>query len=443
MFNDISKEWIKLLDTEEFRKNILPTIEKVPNLAPKLDDVFNFARLTPLDSIGVIILGQDPYPKNGDAHGLAFSCTNGIPASLANIFKCLENNKLITKPAHGNLTAWAKQGILLINTALTTVQNVPTMHVDLWSKYINNLIPSIVACLKYKTVVLLWGKHAMGKSHLFSSDKTIVLTFTHPSPLAQSTRSFMDCPHFGLVNIFRRMYGYTAINWNVTFNQDENKSDEKALTWSKPVEVRKNVYKYGDQIFTKDVAEKFNLDEKTWVVFTDGSCYPNNSTAECKGGYAALFAIGSAHELVLYGNLHTRNVYASNQRAEGMAILQTMEFLKNHITLWNKCIIITDSMFWIEMIQNYMPGWDPDTFAQKKNPDITTAMWALYKELTVDKTITMLHIKSHGKNNWDKQPLGSYERYCYIQNAYVDQMANYARENIKSGEFEYDVALNA
>jgi uracil-DNA glycosylase len=141
---NVPTEWRTLLETKELNK-ILSTIEGT-SFTPPITNIFEFAKLTPLDKIKVVIVGQDPYPRAGDAHGLAFSCLTGIPASLKNIYKCLLANKLITDiPTDGNLEYWAKQGVLLINMSLTTLVGKPNSHMQLWINYTKNLLSTLSA----------------------------------------------------------------------------------------------------------------------------------------------------------------------------------------------------------------------------------------------------------------------------------------------------------
>lgn len=398
----VSDEWRKLIVNEELYKvfSVLPK----KNVVPPVENIFEFTKLTDLSKIKVVIVGQDPYPKAGDAHGLAFSCLTGVPASLKNIYKCLLKHKLINEiPNTGNLEYWAKQGVLLINTSLTVKIGKPNSHAKFWDIYFNTLISNIS---KIKPLIfMLWGNNARIRAqHL--SDKAIVYEWTHPSPLAQSKQSFSDCPHFSDANKALFKLGSEPIDWNVDPPQGE-------------VEI------------------SFGAGPKTQVVFTDGSCYPNKVSPAAIGGYASAFALGSMKDTVLYGSIPNRPHFASNQRAEGYAILKVLEYLTNHLNEFDECIIVADSEFWIKMFEIYMPKWvDSDCFDEKKNPDMTKKLWGLYQELTDEhmKTIKFRHVKSHDKEGWSKYPEDSYEYFCYVNNHYVDELASYARTTVEVGK---------
>ena len=399
---DVSPEWRNLLDTP----GLVDILDKIKNtrFTPPANNIFEFAKLTKLSDIKVVIIGQDPYPRAGDAHGLAFSCLTGVPASLKNIYKCLHKSKLIDEiPVDGNLEYWAAQGVLLINRSLTTLIGRPNAHSELWEEYTKNLV-SVLSNRK-PLIFMLWGNNARELSD-YIAEKSIVYEWAHPSPLAQSKQPFVNCPHFLDANKLLIKLGSEPINW----------------TTSEP----KN-----------EIELAFGGDSKTQVVFTDGSCFPNNSSPEARGGYAASFALGTMKDTIIYGNLDTKAVYATNQRAEGVAMLKVFEHLINNIDEFETCIVVSDSEFWIKMFEQYMPSWArTNKFDEKKNPDLTKAMWDIYKKLTVehDKTIQFRHMKSHGKDRWQNKPVGSYEYFCFVNNQYVDELAGFARSDLKPGE---------
>jgi uracil-DNA glycosylase len=418
----ISVEWLKILDPDA-----LPPIfdELKGAVVPPMDKVFEFARLTELKNIKVVIIGQDPYPKIGDAHGLAFSCLTGIPASLKNIFKCLLKNKLIEEiPSHGNLEYWAKQGVLLLNRSLTTVVGKPNAHADLWESYTTGLVRRLSAMKPL--VFMLWGNNAKSlNDESIINKKSIVLTWSHPSPMAQSHQSFIECDNFSVANKTLIKLGREPIDWNVDPPQNE-------------VEIA------------------FGTSAKTQVIFTDGSCYPNKVSPAAVAGYAAAFVLGSFKDTVLYGNIPNKPIFASNQRGEGYAMLKTFEFLLEHINEWEDAIIVSDSDFWIKMHETYMPAWSrrggEEAFDEKKNPDLTKALWKVYSELVNDndKSITFRHVKSHDKLGWSKFPEESYEFFCHTNNDYVDRLATFARTELKPGQdvieeanYEEDTEKNA
>jgi len=174
------------------------------------------------------------------------------------------------------------------------------------------------------------------------------------------------------------------------------------------------------------------------IVFTDGSCNPNNKSPKSRGGYAVYFASGHMNGTVVVGNLDI-SVYASNIRAEGYAIIRTLELVDLSEPI-NKLIIITDCEFWINMVETYMPKWR--TFDDKANPDMTKRMWMIYNKVIKKCEVKFMHVKSHNKSGWKSFKQGSFERYCYEKNEYVDKLCSSARINLKPGEENQSYNLN-
>ncbi len=399
MFSNISNEWLNIIKTAEL-DNILNEIQDIPTVPPK-EQIFEFARLTPFDKIKCVIIGQDPYPTPGNAHGLAFSCLNGIPASLRNIYKCLLKQKLIKDlPDTGDLTSWAEQGVLLLNTALTTTPGKSFTHKVLWSKYTRDLITKISELRPI--VFILWGDAAKSlRDHI--NHIAVVFEWGHPSPIARNS-NFINCTNFKDTNTALTKLGDKPIDWRI------------------------GVVKI-DTMFG---------DNRTHVLFTDGSCFPNKACPESVGGYAAVFAHGVFKDVLFYGNIENNIEFATNQRAEGLAILHGMQYLQDtsRIDLWDKLIIITDSQFWIDMFEKYMPSWqNGNKFLEKKNPDLTVKLWDVYLLLLkAKKNISFRHVRSHDKAGWSAASHDSYEYFCFINNDYVDKIAEFARKNIKRGK---------
>lgn len=174
--------------------------------------------LTPLESVRVVILGQDPYHGPGQAHGLAFSVLEGtkIPPSLVNIFKELESDLGLARPAHGNLTKWAKQGVLLLNNTLTVQAGQAGSHAGRGWDAITDACVEAVAARGEPTVFILWGSHARKKAGrvkgLGAGEHHLVLTSPHPSPLSAHGGFFGSRP-FSQANAFLEAQGRGAIDW--------------------------------------------------------------------------------------------------------------------------------------------------------------------------------------------------------------------------------------
>ena len=177
---------------------------------PKAPNVFEAFRLTPPEKVRVVILGQDPYHGEGQAHGLAFSVPPEIklPPSLRNIFKEIGNEN----PKSGCLNHWARQGVLLLNTVLTVEKKKPLSHRKKgWEEFTDSVI-KILNHQKQPIIYLLWGKPAQEKQKLISNPLHTTLTSVHPSPLS-AYRGFLGCGHFQKVNEILRSQGERPIDW--------------------------------------------------------------------------------------------------------------------------------------------------------------------------------------------------------------------------------------
>ena len=176
--------------------------------------------LTPLDAVKVVILGQDPYHGPGQAHGLAFSVQDGVkvPPSLVNIFKELESDLCLPRPSHGNLSQWARQGVLLLNAALTVADGQPASHQGKGWEEITDAVVAAVAAKAEPCVFMLWGGHAKKKAAsvagLGPQSRHLVLTAPHPSPLSAHTGWF-GSGHFGKANMFLEAHGRGAVDWRI------------------------------------------------------------------------------------------------------------------------------------------------------------------------------------------------------------------------------------
>lgn len=179
-------------------------------------DVFNAFTFTPFERVRVVILGQDPYHGPGQAHGLSFSVPQGVkaPPSLVNIFKEIERDLGIARPDHGNLEHWAKQGVLLLNAMLTVEQSNAGSHQRKgWESFTDAAIERLNH-QREGVVFLLWGSYAQKKGALIDSEKHLVLTAPHPSPLS-AHRGFLGCGHFSQTNAYLQMRGQQPIDWSL------------------------------------------------------------------------------------------------------------------------------------------------------------------------------------------------------------------------------------
>lgn len=166
--------------------------------------------------VKVVILGQDPYHGAGEACGLAFAVQRGvrIPPSLRNIYRELEDSLGIALPSHGDLSAWSRQGVLLLNTVLTVAADRAGSHRSLGWQTLTDQLLEAVSSAPGKRVFLLWGKDAHAKRHLFDDRRHLVLCASHPSPLS-AWRGFLGCGHFRLANAWLIEQGQLPVNWGL------------------------------------------------------------------------------------------------------------------------------------------------------------------------------------------------------------------------------------
>jgi uracil-DNA glycosylase len=217
----IEASWKEALQSEFSKPYFLQIVttlrtEKLSNkiIYPPGSLIFNAYNTTPLSQIKVVIIGQDPYHGPDQAHGLSFSVQEGIPAppSLVNIYKELNADIGMPIPNHGNLTAWAKQGVFLLNASLTVRSAEPMSHAKIgWAEFTDATIKKISEKTS-NTVFLLWGKFAQEKQPLIDETRHLVLKAAHPSPLS-AHNGFFGCKHFSKTNDYLRANGKTVINW--------------------------------------------------------------------------------------------------------------------------------------------------------------------------------------------------------------------------------------
>lgn len=186
--------------------------------------IFNAFQLTPFPEVKAVILGQDPYHNPGQAHGLSFSVLPGIkpPPSLVNIFKEMKTDLGITMPANmGDLTHWAKQGVLLLNAVLTVRANEPASHAKLGWMTFTDAVISKISAEKKGVVFLLWGKFAQDKQVLIDETRHFVLKAAHPSPFS-ADKGFFGCRHFSKTNALLTQQGCTPIDWTLPLSAQES-----------------------------------------------------------------------------------------------------------------------------------------------------------------------------------------------------------------------------
>lgn len=183
---------------------------------PPEEDVFAALHLTPYEKVSVLILGQDPYHDDEQAHGLCFSVRKGIamPPSLLNIFKELQSDMGCKMPNHGNLTHWAEQGVLLLNAVLTVQAHRANSHKDMGWETFTDAVISAVNAKAEPVVFVLWGSYARKKAALIDQSRHIVIESPHPSPLS-AHRGFFGSRPFSRINAALRRVGRPEIDWQI------------------------------------------------------------------------------------------------------------------------------------------------------------------------------------------------------------------------------------
>lgn len=183
---------------------------------PPGGDIFAAFAHTPFEAVKVVILGQDPYHGPGQAHGLSFSVPPGVrpPPSLGNIYKELQRDLGIVPPAHGCLSAWADQGVLLLNSVLTVEQGAASSHRDRgWEGFTDRVVAELDAHREH-LVFMLWGAYAQRKGRLIDRQRHCVLSSVHPSPLS-AHRGFIGCGHFSAANAYLAAHGQDPVDWQL------------------------------------------------------------------------------------------------------------------------------------------------------------------------------------------------------------------------------------
>lgn len=218
----ITNDWQKPLEVE-FKKPYYKDLYKKVleeyrsrQIFPNPDDIFNAFHLTPLKDVKVVILGQDPYHNDGQAHGLCFSVKPDVevPPSLVNIYKELQDDLGCRIPNNGYLVKWAKQGVLMLNTVLTVRAHQANSHRGIgWEQFTDAVIRAVDAQDR-PIVFLLWGRPAQMKKSMLHNPKHLILEAPHPSPLS-AYRGFFGCKHFSQTNAFLEKNGLAPIDWQI------------------------------------------------------------------------------------------------------------------------------------------------------------------------------------------------------------------------------------
>ncbi len=217
----ITEEWDNVLESEFSTQGYLSLRQFLKKeysertIYPSMYDIFNSMKKTPFSGVKVVLLGQDPYHNQGQAMGLSFSVPKGIaiPPSLINIYKEIKAETGLDMPSHGDLTGWAEQGVLLLNSVLTVREHQANSHKGQgWEAFTDSIIKKI-SDKKEHVVFLLWGANARSKKALIDREKHLILECAHPSPLS-AYNGFFGCGHFNKTNEYLTSHGASPIDWS-------------------------------------------------------------------------------------------------------------------------------------------------------------------------------------------------------------------------------------
>lgn len=218
----IGNDWDKVLESvwnsEGFKKfmKVVDTEYKKHTCYPEYNNIFNALKQTPYSNIKIVIIGQDPYHGEGEAHGLSFSVQKGVklPPSLQNIFTELYNDLGIKKSSCGDLTLWAKEGVLLLNSILTVEKDRPLSHKDLGWQLLTDHIIKLINLKEEPVVFILWGSFAKSKKVFITNPKHLVIESVHPSPLSAYNGFFGSKP-FSKANNFLKKNKIKEVNFTL------------------------------------------------------------------------------------------------------------------------------------------------------------------------------------------------------------------------------------
>ncbi|WP_299085477.1 uracil-DNA glycosylase [uncultured Campylobacter sp.] len=203
----------------KIKENLLAAKER-EIVYPPGNLIFNAFNLTPFERVRAVILGQDPYHGEHQAMGLSFSVPRGvrIPPSLVNIYKEIKSDLGISEPESGDLSYWAKQGVLLLNASLSVGANRANSHSGFGWQIFTDAVIKILSARRQNLVFMLWGNFAKAKSALIDAQRHLILTAAHPSPLAGG--AFFGCRHFSRCNEYLRAHGLGEIDWDLNHGAD-------------------------------------------------------------------------------------------------------------------------------------------------------------------------------------------------------------------------------
>ncbi len=420
IFEGIEESWNEFFEKDnvvESLNKILPIVLEVEKLCPERKNIFNALRLTTLDMVKVIIIGQDPYPKITDAHGLSFSSlAKTVPASLQNIYRCLLNSGLIDKiPTTSDLTSWAKQGILLLNASLTTHEKTPGFHTEYWKPFTDILMTYINASLKTRkgeVCVMLWGNDAKVYDTKFKNCK--VFKWSHPSPVSDNritdkSKKFINMTHFKEISEI-----YPDIIW-MPYNSEIGKNDIKHSKSN-----TNDIYDQQSSI-TKSMinSAKEKQEYSTLAIFTDGACTINKRGAKDSAGGWGLYCVET--NLRVAGRIDEE---PTNNIAELTAIINALKYAINYMEenpeLRINIKLLSDSQYCYWIVYHSINNWCKKPISKSANLHLVKEVDRLVKIILKEGgVIDFIHISAHTS----EPPKESIEHYYWYGNYVVDKLS--------------------
>lgn len=422
----------------------------VHELCPRVENVMGAFRLCPLEKVVVLVLGQDPYIKRGEADGKSFSVPRGVsvPPSLRNMYASwIQSGFLKTKPTHGDLTAIAQQGVLFLNAALTTQLGTSNAHADCWSEYTDKLIEEISA-LPQSIIFIALGGFAKKKIHEHVDKRRhVILEWGHPSPMNPANKKnnpmhFRNCTAFKRTNDLLILAGKQPIVWDPDYTPRENVLEECVVPCNnEPIARADAPMQPVNKIKAVEFKEQLKLPtlhtvpptvqqlphtqlpltqlpltqlpravgaddpcpttmDTLWI-FTDGGATGNGSV-HCKASYAFYITDGCmvacAGGRVVEVDIPGQKYRTSNQRGELTAILEALKYINANADEFSfkRCIIVTDSKYSINCITDWINNWIAmGKLAEKANIDLILQAKDLYDKLQSTINIEFQHMRSH------------------------------------------------
>lgn len=422
-------------------------------LSPQPALIMNAFRLCDIKHVRVVVIGQDPYIKPGEAMGMSFSTPRGvkIPPSLKRIYECLLHHGLIKcMPAHGDLSSWAEQGVLLLNTALTTVIGKSNAHSDIWSRYTDALIREL-SNLPQSVIFILLGEFAQRKKKLIDLRKHVVLEWGHPSPLnsankTDNPKNFKYCDAFVRTNDMLIMRGQPPIVWDpdgvaapvIGLADIPGGEFITGRVVTGPVVAGVKVSTPADApahaniiTLTREAAaeDPAPLTVGTTWLFTDGGSR-GNGKQNCSASWAYYITDGCNVSLG-YGIVEEKHIpgevfRASNNRGELTALLRGLEYIAA-ADIRSKVMVVSDSEYSINCLDKWADAWFANPakhkLGEKKNLDLITPAKEALDTIRARTCLDFKHVNSHLQEPRDSE---SEEWFLWKCNDIVDRLCGKA-----------------